>query len=90
MGNLLALKRSVSHTIGMQARRGFHVQLTKNTTVTFSESFTPASGSASTSSPGPGMARLTPKFSVDFFLAAVDGSESGGIFLDDEDRIELQ
>lgn len=57
--------------------------------MTFSESTTPASGSASTSSPGPGTARFTPRFSVDFFFAAVEGRDRGGIFLDEFDRIEL-
>lgn len=57
--------------------------------MTFSESLTPASGSASTSSPGPGIARFTPRLSVDFFFDAEEGSDRGGIFLEELDRIEL-
>ena len=80
MGYLLALIVSL---------RDFELkELTKKTTVTFSESSTPASGSASTSSPGPGMARFTPTFSFDFFLDA-EGRDRGGIFFDEFDRSEL-
>jgi hypothetical protein len=81
MGYLLALLVSLGTTLGNE-------QLTKKTTVTFSESRTPASGSASTSSPGPGIALLTPTFSFDFFFDAA-GRDKGGIFFDEFDRSEL-
>ena len=58
--------------------------------MTFSESTTPASGSDSTSSPGPGIARLTPAAAdpAGLFLDA-EGRERGGIFFDELDLIEL-
>ncbi len=55
--------------------------LTKKTTETFSFSTTPASGSASISSPGPGIAGFILTVSVDLFLFE-DFKEAKDTFLD--------
>lgn len=97
VGNLFTLNEQVlASERAVTARRGR--RRTRKTTVTFSSSRTPASGSASTSSPGPGIARLTPRGCspvpiAAFFLAPAgeaEGSERGGIFLDELDRMELR
>lgn len=63
--------------------------LTRKTTVTFSDSTTPESGSPSISSPGPGIARLSAERSNTFSLDA-DFLIAGFLdALDDSDRIEL-
>ena len=67
----------------LKKRTNLATRLTRNTTVTFSDSLTPASGSPSISSPGPGMAGCEDKWSfstfgkgkLDFVLDGVIGDE---------------
>jgi len=63
MWNLLAL-----HFVNTFNTSKTRAMLTKKTTETFSFSTTPASGSASISSPGPGIAGFILTVSVDLFL----------------------
>lgn len=78
----------------------FHLGLTKNTTVTFSLSLTPASGSLSTSSPGPGINCFPPAFALSVCALVLltvrdlvkppgeaEGSERGGIVRLEEDEM---
>ena len=69
----------------------WQVSLTRNTTDTFSVSTTPASGSASISSPGPGIARFMLTVSVDLLALFVLKEAISSFFdaVEVTDRIEL-
>ena len=94
VGNLFTLSQSARARVQFVATTSGI--LTKNTTETFSESNTPASGSFSISSPGPRIARfMTGRVSFDLFLPLVKGAfnDERLVFFDPadwKDLIELQ